>query len=116
MVANWLCAMWSCCLPYLKVEVEDGQGDRWQEARGSSFVEVQRDGSVQLPAPAASCVRHLQELRGSFSRRLHGWKRLCHVGQGRQLREEGGGQGHWQEEMIGVRVRFFLNCFESFTS
>merc|ERR1712199_113484 len=30
--------------------MEDGQGDWWQEARGSSFSQVQRDGAVLLPA------------------------------------------------------------------
>merc|ERR1739838_598163 len=49
-------------MPHLQAEVEDGQGDRRQEARGSALPQVQRDGPVQLPASAASGLRHLQEL------------------------------------------------------
>merc|ERR1712023_613050 len=79
-----------CRMPYLCAQVEDGQGDWWQEVGGSSLLEVQRDGSVLFPASAASRVRGLQELRGSLPCRLHGWQRMRHVGKGHLLREEGG--------------------------
>merc|ERR1712113_1247870 len=89
-------------LPYLEAQVEDGQGDRRQEDGRSSLLEVQRDVPVQLPATAALGVRHLQELRGLVSRRLHGWQWCCHVGQGDLLREEGGGRQGRQEEVSAI--------------
>ena len=58
---------------------------RWQEDGGPPLPEVQRDGAVQLPAPAALGVRHLQELRGPVPRRLHGWQRRGDAGQGGEL-------------------------------
>merc|ERR1711862_222773 len=109
---NWLRALRPRCLPYLRTQVEDGQGDRWQEARGSSLLEVQRDGSVLLPASAASRVRHLQELRGSLPCCLHGWQRLCYAWQGRVLRaSRGGRQGRRQEE---VNYAFTITPFPIF--
>merc|ERR1711982_323670 len=74
-------------------------GDRWQEDGGPPLLEVQRDGPVQLPAPAALGVRHLQELRGPVPCCLHGWQRCCHAWQGHLLRAQGGGFRRRQEEM-----------------
>merc|ERR1712045_157590 len=54
--------LWSVCVPHFEAQVEDGQGDRWQENGGPTFAQVQRDGTVQFCAAAATCVRHLQEL------------------------------------------------------
>merc|ERR1712066_662787 len=74
-------------------------GDWRQENGGSSLAEVERDGAVQLPAPAAARLRHLQELRGPLPRRVHGrqWRR--DVGKGRVLRAQGGGRSGRQEEV-----------------
>merc|ERR1712108_105138 len=58
----WLCALRSFSLPHRQAHVEDGKRDRRKEDGGSSLPEVQRDGRVLLRAPAATCVRHLQEL------------------------------------------------------
>ncbi|CAJ1350432.1 unnamed protein product, partial [Effrenium voratum] len=76
-------------VPRVRAQVEDGQGDRRQEDGGPSLPQVQRDGSVQLPAPAAFGVRHLQELRGLVSRGLHGWQRCGDARQGGELRAQG---------------------------
>merc|ERR1712113_1217262 len=56
-----------------------------EETGGSSFLEVQRDGGMLLPAAAAIGVRHFQELRGPLARCFHGrqWRR--DVGQGHEL-------------------------------
>ena len=70
-------------------EVEDGKGDGRQEDGGPQPPEVQRDGSVQLPAPAASRVRHLQELRGSVSGCCHGWQRRRDAWKGGEPRAKG---------------------------
>merc|ERR1711976_887552 len=66
---------------------------------GPALFEVQRDGPVQLPAPAAVGGGHGQELRGSFACRLHGrqWRR--DAWQGHLLRAKGGGLRRWQEEV-----------------
>merc|ERR1712226_105390 len=102
LLTNWLRALWPCCMPGLRSEVEDGQGDWWQEDGGPSLPEVQRDGPVQLPATAAARVRQLQELRGSLSCCLHGRQRLRHVGKGHLLREEGGCRWCWWQEEVSV--------------
>merc|ERR1711920_1028070 len=99
LLPDWLRALWPCGVPYLCLEVEDGQGDRRQEDGGSALLEVQRDGSVQLPAAATSGVRYLQELRGSLPCSLHGRQRSCHVGQSHLLRAQGGGRCWRQEEV-----------------
>merc|ERR1712232_359444 len=65
---------------------------------------VERDGRVRLPAAATSRVRHLQELRRLVTRRLHGWQRRGHVGQGHFVREEGGGWRRRQEEVRADRI------------
>merc|ERR1712014_467056 len=88
--ANRFRALWSICMPHLEARVENGR---------STLLKVQRDGRVLLPATAAVGMRHLQELRGSLARRFHGRERRCDVGQGRELREEGGGRKGRQEEM-----------------
>merc|ERR1712216_934348 len=62
LLTHWLCALRSICVPYFQAQVEDGQGDRWQEDGRTSLLEVQRDGRVLLCTSAASGVRHLQEL------------------------------------------------------
>merc|ERR1712050_533840 len=79
---------------------EDGQGDWWEEDGGAALAEVQRDGPVQLPAPAAAGVRHLQELRGPLPRGLHGRQRCGDAWEGDLLRAEGGSRRRWQEEVI----------------
>merc|ERR1712060_595858 len=89
-------------LPHLQAQVEDGQGDRWQEDGGSSLPEVERDGSVQLPAAAATGLRHVQELRGPLPRRLHGRQRGGDAWQGHLVREEGGGRRWRKEEVIAL--------------
>merc|ERR1711920_680103 len=83
---------------------EDGQGDRRQEDGGPSLPQVERNGAVQLPAPAALGVRQLQELRGPLPRRLHGRQRRRHAWQGHLLRAEGGGGCRWQEEVMRWRL------------
>merc|ERR1712014_288594 len=90
--ANRFRALWSICMPHLKARVENGQRDRWKENGRPTFLEVQRDGRVLLPATAAISVRLLQELRGPLARCFHGWKWRCYVGQSRELRKEGGGR------------------------
>merc|ERR1712060_148820 len=91
-------------LPHLQAQVEDGQGDRWQEDGGSSLPEVERDGSVQLPAAAVAGLRHVQELRGPLPRRVHGRQRGGDAWQGHLVREEGGGRRWRQEEVIAFRL------------
>merc|ERR1711976_598860 len=78
---------------------EDGEGDWWQEIGGPTFVEVERDGSVQLSAAAASSVRHFQELRGPLSRGLHGRQRRGDARQGHFMRAQGGGCRRRQKEV-----------------
>merc|ERR1712087_270384 len=86
-------------MPHQQAEVEDGQGDRRQEDGGPPLPQVQRDGSVQLPAAAAARVRHLQELRGPVARGFHGRQRRCDAWQGHLLRAQGGGRRRRQEEV-----------------
>merc|ERR1711937_882713 len=78
--------------------------DWWKENGRSTLLEVQRDGRMLLPATAASGVRQLQELRGPLARGFHGRERRCDVGQGRELRKEGGGRKGRQEEMSKLYV------------
>merc|ERR1712151_632357 len=99
MGADRLCALWPVCLPHLKACVENGQRNRRKENGRPTFFEVQRDGRVLLPATAAIGVRLLQELRGPLARCFHGWQRSRHVGQGCELRKEGGGREGRQEVM-----------------
>merc|ERR1712124_133537 len=106
LLPHWLRALRPCCMPCLCPEVEDGQGDWWQEDGGPSLLEVQRDGSVQLPASAAFGLRHLQELRGPVPCCLHGWQRCGDAWQGGELRAQGGRRQGWQEE---VRAPFCLS-------
>merc|ERR1711862_426349 len=84
-------------------EVEDGQGDGRQEDGGPPLPQVQRDGSVQLPAAAAARVRHLQELRGPVARGVHGRQWCCDAWQGHLLRAQGGGWRRRQEEVSWER-------------
>merc|ERR1719217_1386409 len=89
LLAYWLCALRSLSMPHLCAEVEDGQGDGRQEDGGTALIEVKRDGSVLLPTTAASCVRHLQELRGPVPRCIHGRQRCSYAWQGCHLRAQG---------------------------
>merc|ERR1712039_394895 len=89
MGADRLRALRSLGMPHLQAQVEDGQGDRGQEDGGPTFAEIERDGAVQLPAAAASGVRHLQELRGPLPGCVHGWKWRGDAWQGHLLRAEG---------------------------
>merc|ERR1712079_778509 len=73
---------------------------------GPPLLEVKRDGPVQLPAPAAACVRHLQELRGPFARSLHGWQWCRDAGQGHLLRAQRGCR-RWRQEKVGCTVQVF---------
>merc|ERR1711972_265559 len=103
-LADRLRALRSFSVPYLQAQVENGQGDGWQEDGGPALAEVERDGAVQLPAAAASGLRHLQELRGPLPRCLHGWQRCGHAWQGDLLRAQGGGRRcRRQEEMSAAR-------------
>merc|ERR1712108_54194 len=86
-------------VPHLEAQVEDGQGDGRQEDGGPPFLEVQRDGPVQLPASAAARLRHLQELRGPVPRRLYGRQRRGDARKSGFLREEGGGC-RWRQEKV----------------
>merc|ERR1712086_30382 len=52
-----------------------------------------------LCAAAARC-RYLQELRGSFTRCLHGWKRCGDVGQGHLLRADRRGRQVGRQEEV----------------
>merc|ERR1711972_667614 len=79
-----------------------GKGDGRQEDGGSPLAEVQRDGSVQLPAAAAACLRHVQELRGPLSCRIHGRQWCRDVGKGGVLRAQGGGRRRRQEEVSSL--------------
>merc|ERR1712217_42585 len=104
LLSHWFCALRSFCLPHLEAQVEDGQGDWRQEDGGSSLPEVQRDGSVQLPASAAFGLRHLQELRGPVPCCLHGRQRCGDAWQGGELRAQGGRRQGWQEEVRASTV------------
>merc|ERR1712187_391892 len=85
LLADWLCALRPLGMPHLQAQVEDGQGDRWQEDGGPTLAEVERNGAVQLPAAAALGLRHLQELRGPLPSCLYGWQRRSDAGQGHLL-------------------------------
>merc|ERR1712190_440006 len=95
---------WAICVPHLQAQVEDGQGDWRKENGGPPLLEVQRDGPVQLPAPAAACVRHLQKLRGPLACGLHGRKWCRHAGKGYLLRAQGGRRRRWQEKVSQEKV------------
>merc|ERR1711876_27133 len=86
-------------MPYLQAQVEDGQGDGWQEDGGSALAEVERDGTVQLSAAAAARLRHLQELRGPLASCVHGRQRRGHAWQSHLLRAQGGCWCRRQEEV-----------------
>merc|ERR1719356_602329 len=51
----------------------------------ATFLEIQRDGRVLLPAAAAIGVRHFQELRRPLACCFHGRQWCRDVGQGREL-------------------------------
>merc|ERR1712178_399042 len=89
LLSDWLCAVRLHRVPYFKAQVEDGQGDRRQENGGPPLIEVKRNGRMLLCASAAPGVRHLQELRGSFTRCIHGWQWCCDAWKGHLLRAEG---------------------------
>merc|ERR1712203_446271 len=55
---------------------------------GSPFVEIQRDGRVQLSAATTTGVRYLQKLRGPLPCCVHGWQRCRHAWQDCFLRAE----------------------------
>merc|ERR1712086_46978 len=97
--ADWLRALRPRSMPHLCPQVEDGQGDWRKEDGGAALTEVERDGPMLLPATAAACVRHLQELRGPVPCRLHGWQRCRDAWEGRDLRAQGGWCGGRQEEV-----------------
>ena len=82
------------------VQLAVSQRDWRQENGGFPLAEVQRDGTVQLPASAAACLRQLQELRGFFPRSFHGRQWICYVGQGDMLREDGRCRWCWKEERV----------------
>merc|ERR1711881_434719 len=75
-------------VPHLRSQVEDGKGDRRKEDGGPTLAEIERDGSVLLPATAAAGVRQLQELRGPLACRVLGRQRRGDAWKGRDLREE----------------------------
>merc|ERR1711972_1307367 len=85
-----------------QVEMEDGQGDWRKKDGGPALAQVKRDGAVQLPAAAAAGVRHVQELRGPFACRFHGWQRSCDAWESDLLRAEGGGCRRRQEEVSAL--------------
>merc|ERR1711997_366280 len=64
-----------------------------------SFFEVKRNGAVQFPAAAATCLRHVQELRRPFACRIHGRKRCRDARESHLLRTERGRRQRWQEEV-----------------
>merc|ERR1711957_15729 len=103
MGTHWIRTLRPVGMPYLQIEVEDGQGDRRQENGRPSLFEVERNGAMQFPATTASRVRHLQELRRSLSCCFHGRQRCGHAWQGHLMREEGGGRQGRQEEMSAIR-------------
>merc|ERR1712046_181334 len=59
-----------------------------KENGGPPFAEVKRNGRVQLSAPTAPCMRHLQELRRPLSCGFHGWQWCRHAWQDCFLRAE----------------------------
>merc|ERR1711972_156709 len=101
-LADRLRALRSFSVPYLQAQVEDGQGDGRQEDGGPALAEVERDGSVQLPAAAAVGLRHLQELRGPLARCLHGWQWCGDAWQGHLLRAQGGGWRCRRQEEVSI--------------
>merc|ERR1712113_318547 len=86
-------------VPHFQAEVEDGQRDWWQKDGGPPLAEVKRNGPVQLPASAATRLRHFQELRGPLPCRLHGWQWCGDARKGDLLRAQGGCRCRWQEEV-----------------
>merc|ERR1739848_336938 len=101
--AHRLRALRSVGVPHLWSQVEDGKGDRRKEDGGPTLAEIERDGSVLLPATAAAGVRQLQELRGPLACRFLGRQRRGDAWKGRDLREEGGGGRRRQEEVRAER-------------
>merc|ERR1712060_398933 len=87
-------------VPHLQAQVEDGQRDWRQKDGGPALPQIQRDGPMLLPAPAAIGMRHVQELRGLVARRVHGRQRCGHVGKGCLLRAERGGRRGRQGKVI----------------
>merc|ERR1712014_527859 len=55
-------------------------------------------GAVQFPAAAATCLRHIQELRRPFACRIHGRKRCRDARESHLLRKERGRRQRWQEK------------------
>merc|ERR1712139_353656 len=88
-------------------DVEDRQGDGWQEDGGAALPEVERDGGDQVRAAAAVGGGHVQELRGLVPHRVPGWQRRCHAWQDRQ--EDGQDRGRQGQEVSSdetvVRMR-----------
>merc|ERR1719281_481396 len=91
-------------MPHLWSQVEDGQRNRRKEDGGPPLAEIERDGSVLLPATAAAGVRQLQELRGPLACRFLGRQRRGDAWKGRDLREEGGSGRRRLEEVRGGRL------------
>merc|ERR1711975_57274 len=111
LLAHRLRALRPVDVPHLWSQVEDGQRDRRKEDGGPTLAEVERDGSVLLPATAAAGVRQLQELRGPLACRFLGRQRRGYAWKGRDLREEGGGGRRRQEEVsIGRLAISFRFC------
>jgi len=85
-----------------KLKWKMGKETRGKKMEDPHLPQVQRDGPMQLPATAAACVRQFQELRGSLPCCLHGWQRMCHVGQSHLLREEGRCRWCWRQEEVSA--------------
>merc|ERR1719281_1370675 len=105
-------------LPHLEAQVEDGQGDRWEEDGGPARPEIERDGGGLVSASAAAGLRHLQELRGPLACGLHGRQRRGDAWQGGRVREEGGGCGSWRQEEVSENGQdvFSSDTFERLAS
>merc|ERR1712007_46601 len=78
------CGRSACRISKLKWKMGKETGGK--KNGGSSFIEIERDGAVQFPAAAASCLRHVQKLRRPLSRRVHGRQWCGHVRQGHLVR------------------------------
>merc|ERR1711918_217202 len=102
--AYWFRALRPVGVPYFRTQMENGERDRWEDNGRSPFVEVERNGSVFLPAAATACVRQLQKLRGSFARRILRRQRRGDAWKGRDLRKERGGSRWWQEKMRDEQI------------
>merc|ERR1712139_322439 len=126
LLADRLRALRSRGVPRDEDDVEDRQGDGWQEDGGAALPEVERDGGDQVRAAAAAGGGHVQELRGPVPHRVPGWQRRRHAWQDRQ--EDGqdrGGQGQevsskpdvdvamdsWQMRCDGEKILMRLACF-----